>query len=123
MIATIINLVVILSIFVIFGVDFYNTWLTISSIIITFGLVFGEAIKNIITSIVFLFIHHKYDVGDIIKLSPSGGGFDSVGTYYTVKKISLTNTTFTRWVCYYFNYLYIFFIKFIIIIGWCICTI
>ena len=43
-----------------------RVWLTISSIVLACSFVFGNSIRNVFESVVFLFVVHPFDVGDAL---------------------------------------------------------
>lgn len=49
-------------------VNVSKVWLTVSSVMLAFSFVFGTAIRNTFESVVFLFVVHPYDVGDVLML-------------------------------------------------------
>ena len=56
-------------------VNVSKVWLTVSSVLLAFSFVFGTAIRNTFESVVFLFVVHPYDVGDVLMLiDPSNTG-------------------------------------------------
>lgn len=55
----------------IFEVDIGSLWISISSICLAFAFIFGNSIKQMYESVLFLFIVHSFDVGDWLQL-PNG---------------------------------------------------
>ncbi len=58
-------------------VNVNKVWLTVSSVLLGFSFVFGTSIRTTFESVVFLFVVHPYDVGDMLLLTdpndlPSG---------------------------------------------------
>ena len=58
-------------------VNVNKVWLTASSVLLGFSFVFGTSIRTTFESVVFLFVVHPYDVGDMLLLTdpndlPSG---------------------------------------------------
>ena len=47
-------------------VDVNKVYVTLSSIILAFAFVFGNNIRNLYESVIFLFVVHPYDVGDVL---------------------------------------------------------
>ncbi len=47
-------------------VNVNRVWLTISSIVLACSFVFGNSIRNVFESVVFLFVVHPFDVGDAL---------------------------------------------------------
>ena len=43
-----------------------KVWLSVSSTLLAFAFVFGNSIRTIYESIIFLFVIHPFDVGDAI---------------------------------------------------------
>ena len=44
-------------------------WLTLSSVVLAFVFVFGNNIRNLYESVIFLFIVHPFDVGDCLLIA------------------------------------------------------
>lgn len=76
----------------IWGMDVYSTIGVTVSVMLSLNLTISEPAKNFLLSVIFLFVHHCYTVGDriIVGNSPS----DEV---LTVKHIRILRTTFRRW--------------------------
>lgn len=64
-------------------VDVARVWVTFSSIILAFTFVVGSSIRTAYENMMFLFIVHPYDVGDILLIE---------GESHVVHKIKLSNT-------------------------------
>lgn len=65
-------------------VNVNRVWLTISSIVLAFAFVFGNSIRNVFESVVFLFVVHPFDVGDALLVVDPGDS--SAGPqYYKVR--------------------------------------
>lgn len=47
-------------------IDVSKAWLTFSSLLLAFAFVFGNSLRNLYESVVFLFSIHPYDVGDCL---------------------------------------------------------
>ncbi|KAK9786905.1 hypothetical protein WJX73_008469, partial [Symbiochloris irregularis] len=73
---------------IIFQVDINKVYVTLSSIILAFAFVFGNNIRNLYESVIFLFVVHPYDVGDVLLID---------GVWHQVEEIALTVTMVTRW--------------------------
>ena len=52
-------------------VNLTRTWLTVSSLLLSFVFVFGNSIRAIYESVVYLFVVRPFDVGDVILLGPA----------------------------------------------------
>lgn len=52
-------------------VSLTRTWLTVSSLLLSFVFVFGNSIRGIYESVVYLFVVRPFDVGDVILLGPA----------------------------------------------------
>ncbi|KAK9902061.1 hypothetical protein WJX75_002988 [Coccomyxa subellipsoidea] len=74
----------------IFDVNLTRTWLTVSSLLLSFVFVFGNSIRAIYESVVYLFVVRPFDVGDVILLGPAQD-------WCTVEEITLMNTIFIKW--------------------------
>ena len=55
-------------------VDIQKLWVFISSIIIGSAFVFGNSVKQLYESVIFLFLVHPYDVGDCLLIEGTGAG-------------------------------------------------
>eukprot|EP00924_Labyrinthula_sp_SR-Ha-C_P013488 snap_masked-scaffold_5-processed-gene-4.23-mRNA-1 protein AED:1.00 eAED:1.00 QI:0/-1/0/0/-1/1/1/0/733 len=67
----------------IWDVDVSQTWLTISSIILSFSFIFGNSVRALFENLVFLYFVRPYDVGDAVRLD---------GVVYVVKRVLLQVT-------------------------------
>lgn len=85
MLITIATLLVIIAFLVILDVGLAALFTTISTIFLSASFVFGETLKQIFQSLVFVFITHPYDVGDKIVID---------GKTYVVKEIDFLSSTF-----------------------------
>ena len=47
-------------------VDLQKTWVMFSSIVLAFAFVFGNSVRSIYESLIYLFVVHPFDVGDKI---------------------------------------------------------
>ena len=47
-------------------VDLSKAWLTFSSIVLAFAFIFGNNIRNLYEAVIFLFVVHPFDVGDVL---------------------------------------------------------
>ena len=52
-------------------VNLTRTWVTVSSLLLSFVFVFGNSIKSIYEAVVYLFIVRPFDVGDAVLLGPA----------------------------------------------------
>lgn len=52
-------------------VNLTRIWVTVSGLLLSFVFVFGNSIKNIYESVVFLFVVRPFDVGDAVLLGPA----------------------------------------------------
>jgi small-conductance mechanosensitive channel len=52
-------------------VSLTRAWLTVSSLLLSFVFVFGNSIRLIYESVVYLFVVRPFDVGDVILLGPT----------------------------------------------------
>eukprot|EP00208_Stichococcus_sp_RCC1054_P005886 CAMPEP_0206144266 /NCGR_PEP_ID=MMETSP1473-20131121/23556_1 /ASSEMBLY_ACC=CAM_ASM_001109 /TAXON_ID=1461547 /ORGANISM="Stichococcus sp, Strain RCC1054" /LENGTH=1146 /DNA_ID=CAMNT_0053540037 /DNA_START=541 /DNA_END=3978 /DNA_ORIENTATION=- len=74
---------------VIFRVDVGRVWLMASSCLLAFVFVFGNNIRSVYESLVFLFGVHPFDVGDVLLLDNKD--------WAKVEEIGLLNTVVVRW--------------------------
>ncbi|KAG0286981.1 hypothetical protein BGZ97_007248 [Linnemannia gamsii] len=84
-IVAVIWLFIILSIF---GKDIVKNMLSIGSFLVALSFVFGNSLKILFENIVFLFITHPYDSGDLVSIE---------GTDMYVREVGLNSTTFVTW--------------------------
>eukprot|EP00884_Botryococcus_braunii_P003244 jgi/Botrbrau1/12920/Bobra.92_1s0001.2 len=75
---------------IIWNVNLSQIWLTISSLLLSFVFVFGNSIRTIYESALFLFVVHPFDVGDQVLVGPNTD-------HCTVQEIALLNTTLVKW--------------------------
>ena len=47
-------------------VDIQKTWVLFSSIVLAFAFMFGNSVKTVYESVIYLFVVHPFDVGDKI---------------------------------------------------------
>lgn len=73
----------------VFNVDVVKTYLALSSLILAFSFVFQNSIRTMYENVVFLFIVHPFDVGDVLQV-----GEGSTGETYKVDQIDLHFTIF-----------------------------
>ncbi len=50
-------------------VDVSHVWISLSSICLAFVFVFGNSVRTLYESVLFLFVVHSFDVGDTIQLT------------------------------------------------------
>lgn len=72
----------------IFNVNITSIWVSISTIILAFAFVFGNSVKSMYESVLFLFVVHAFDVGDWLALSS--------GDLVKVEEIALLSITALR---------------------------
>ena len=70
-----------------FNVQLAELWIGLSSIILAFTFIFGNAAKRTFESILFIY-QHKFHVGDVVSIDNS---------VYTIKEIHLMYTKVERW--------------------------
>ncbi len=85
-----------LAVLALFSVNVTNLLTFSLSLVIGLNFLFGDLAKHFLHSMVFLFVHHPFDIGDTIVV-----GLFEEGVYLkdilTVKHIELMTTVFTRW--------------------------
>lgn len=96
LIAVVVHILFLFFYLLIFQVNVNKVWLTISSIILAFAFVFGNSIRNVFESVVFLFVVHPFDVGDALMVTDPSDPVPGA-QYYTVEEIMLLNTKVKRW--------------------------
>ncbi|KAG0362962.1 hypothetical protein BGZ54_008402 [Gamsiella multidivaricata] len=85
---TIVTVVWILIILSIFGTSVVQNMLSIGSFLVALSFVFGNSLKTLFENIVFLFITHPYDSGDLCSID----GYDMY-----VREVGLNSTMFVTW--------------------------
>ena len=56
-------------------VNVNKVWLTVSSVLLGLSFIFGNSIRNVFESVVFLFVVHPFDVGDALLITdPANSG-------------------------------------------------
>ncbi|KAG0030634.1 hypothetical protein BGZ82_007342 [Podila clonocystis] len=84
-IVAVIWLLIVLSIF---GKDIVKNMLSIGSFLVALSFVFGNSLKVLFENIVFLFVTHPYDSGDLVSIE---------GNDMYVREVGLNSTTFVTW--------------------------
>ena len=64
-------------------VDVNKVWLSFSSVILAFVFVFGNSLRNMYESVIFLFVMHPYDVGDALFISGDWCQVEEIALQYT----------------------------------------
>lgn len=59
-------------------VNFQHVWVTIGSMLLSFTFVFGNMFKTLFECVVFLFVVHPFDVGDMISIGTTPGDLCTV---------------------------------------------
>ncbi|KAG0279022.1 hypothetical protein BGZ95_002536 [Linnemannia exigua] len=85
---TIVTLIWLLIILSVFGKDVVKNMLSIGSFLLALSFVFGNSLKILFENIVFLFITHPYDSGDLVSI-------EGIDMY--VREVGLNSTTFVTW--------------------------
>ncbi|KAG0336381.1 hypothetical protein BG004_008080 [Podila humilis] len=85
---TIVGVVWLVIVLSIFGKDVVKNMLSIGSFLVALSFVFGNSLKVLFENIVFLFITHPYDSGDLVCID----GYDMY-----VREVGLNSTTFVTW--------------------------
>lgn len=52
-------------------VNLSQMWITVSSLLLSFVFIFGNSIRTIYESAIFLFVVHPFDVGDQVLIAPN----------------------------------------------------
>ncbi|KAL3133145.1 hypothetical protein ABBQ38_007040 [Trebouxia sp. C0009 RCD-2024] len=68
---------------IIFDVDVNKVWLSFSSVFLAFVFVFGNSLRNMYESVIFLFVMHPYDVGDALFISGDWCQVEEIALQYT----------------------------------------
>ncbi|KAF8941846.1 hypothetical protein BGZ47_007124 [Haplosporangium gracile] len=85
---TIVTVVWLLIILSIFGTSVVQNMLSIGSFLVALSFVFGNSLKTLFENIVFLFITHPYDSGDLCNID---------GNDMYVREVGLNSTMFVTW--------------------------
>ncbi|KAF9143539.1 hypothetical protein BGX30_000155 [Mortierella sp. GBA39] len=85
---TIVAVVWLLIILSIFGTSVVQNMLSIGSFLVALSFVFGNSLKTLFENIVFLFITHPYDSGDLCNID---------GNEMYVREVGLNSTMFVTW--------------------------
>ncbi|KAF9307351.1 hypothetical protein BGZ74_005791 [Mortierella antarctica] len=85
---TIVTVVWLLIILSIFGTSVVQNMLSIGSFLVALSFVFGNSLKTLFENIIFLFITHPYDSGDLCNID---------GTDMYVREVGLNSTMFVTW--------------------------
>ncbi|KAI9239519.1 MAG: Mechanosensitive ion channel-domain-containing protein [Podila humilis] len=85
---TIVAVIWLLIVLSIFGKDVVKNMLSIGSFLVALSFVFGNSLKVLFENIVFLFITHPYDSGDLVSIE---------GNDMYVREVGLNSTTFVTW--------------------------
>eukprot|EP00775_Hariotina_reticulata_P008975 gene8975-9150_t len=72
---------------VVWGLDIMKGFSTFSATVLALTFVFGNSVRQIYESMLFLFVEHAYDVGDLLEVEV---------VQYRVKKIDLMYTLFVK---------------------------
>ena len=75
-------------------VSLTRVWLTVSSLLLSFVFVFGNSIRSIYESVVYLFVVRPFDVGDAILLG-AAQDWCTVGPLFTVHIMSHAHLAWT----------------------------
>lgn len=87
-------------VFVVLGIfdqNILEMWFTVSSMFLAFVFMFGNSIRQLFESVIFIFIIHPFDVGDAVLIK---------GERHKIQNISILTTETTKWngqVIYYPN--------------------
>ena len=63
--------------------DVNKVWLSFSSVFLAFVFVFGNSLRNMYESVIFLFVMHPYDVGDALFISNDWCQVEEIALQYT----------------------------------------
>ena len=66
----------------------YNVWVGITGFFVALAVVLGPTLQSLFANIVFLFVRHPMDVGDLVVLD---------GDWFEVERMELVSTTLRRW--------------------------
>lgn len=63
--------------------DVNKVWLSFSSVFLAFVFVFGNSLRNMYESVIFLFVMHPYDVGDALFINGDWCQVEEIALQYT----------------------------------------
>ena len=63
--------------------DVNKVWLSFSSVFLAFVFVFGNSLRNMYESVIFLFVMHPYDVGDALFINSDWCSVEEIALQYT----------------------------------------
>eukprot|EP00227_Mantoniella_beaufortii_P022117 CAMPEP_0197579570 /NCGR_PEP_ID=MMETSP1326-20131121/3552_1 /TAXON_ID=1155430 /ORGANISM="Genus nov. species nov., Strain RCC2288" /LENGTH=753 /DNA_ID=CAMNT_0043143083 /DNA_START=133 /DNA_END=2391 /DNA_ORIENTATION=+ len=72
----------------IFGQNILEMWFTVSSMMLAFVFMFGNSIRLLFESVIFIFVVHPFDVGDDVIID---------GDRHAIKNISILTTELQKW--------------------------
>ncbi|KAL3133021.1 hypothetical protein ABBQ38_006930 [Trebouxia sp. C0009 RCD-2024] len=72
----------------IFDVDLQKTWVMFSSIVLAFAFVFGNSVRSVYESIIYLFVVHPFDVGDKIIVDSVSSKVEEITLSATIVRCS-----------------------------------
>ena len=64
-------------------VDVNKVWLSFSSVLLAFAFVFGNSLRNMYETVIFLFVMHPYDVGDALFINGDWCSVEEIALQYT----------------------------------------
>lgn len=88
-IGVVVHIIFVFLYMLVFNVDVIKTYLALSSLILAFSFVFQNSIRTMYENVVFLFVVHPFDVGDVLQV-----GEGDTGVTYKVDQIDLHYTIF-----------------------------
>lgn len=61
------------------GVDILKGFSTFSALVLAFTFIFGNSLRNVYEAMLFLFVEHAYDVGDLLEVEGAAWRVKQVG--------------------------------------------
>ena len=78
-------------------VDLSKAWLTFSSIVLAFAFVFGNSIRNMYEAVIFLFVVHPFDVGDVLLMGADQTWCKVISLFRAVRRLLNTCHSCGAW--------------------------
>ena len=87
-IAVVMHIIFIFIYMLVFNIDVIKTYLALSSLVLAFSFIFQNSIRTMYENVVFLFVVHPFDVGDVLQVGEGDGTqtykVDEIDLHYTI---------------------------------------
>lgn len=70
------------------GPQAYDAWIGLTGFFVSLAVVFGSTLTTIVHNLIYLFLLHPFDVGDLLLYE---------GNFYTVRRLELFSSVFVAW--------------------------